>query len=200
MLVYFIGFNVYFSYITIYFVNYLGYSYTVAGMLQGGALVVASFMTIPAGHFVDRGKHVQVLLTALLANTVGLFCVAFAPHVAVLAAGMFLAGCGYILTLQTLTAWIKNLYPEDQRGQFEGIKQVFFVALPMIFGPMIAAPVINAWGKEAVVNGVAGMVPTPLLFLVSAAVTALTVLPLLMASRLQKRRLTADSVQPLSEE
>jgi MFS family permease len=135
MLVYFIGFNVYFSYITIYFVNYLGYSYTIAGALQGGALVVASFMTIPAGRLIDKGQLARVIFYALIANSVGLVSIAFASHIAILCVGMFLAGCGYILTLQSLTAWIKNLYPEDQRGQFEGIKQVFFVALPMIFGP-----------------------------------------------------------------
>ncbi len=178
MVVYFIGFNVYFSYITIYFVNYLGYNYAIAGALQGGALVVASFMTIPAAKLIDQGKLSQVVLYALIANTVGLVSVAFASNIVILCIGMFLAGCGYILTLQSLTAWIKNLYPEDQRGQFEGIKQVFFVAIPMVIGPMIAAPVINNWGKEMVVNGVAGMVPTPSLFLVSAAVTALTILPL----------------------
>jgi len=191
MLVYFIGFNVYFSYITIYFVNYLGYSYTIAGALQGGALVLASFMTIPAGRLIDRGNLAKVILYALIANTVGLICVAFAGNIVILCIGMFLAGCGYILTLQTLTAWIKNLYPEDQRGQFEGIKQVFFVALPMVFGPIIAAPVINNLGVNMVVNGVAGMVPGPSLFLVSAAVTALTILPLILANRLHKQRIAA---------
>lgn len=196
MLVYFIGFNVYFSYITIYFVNYLGYSYTVAGALQGGALVVASFMTVPAGRLIDRGHLTRVILYALIANTAGLIAIASASgNIAVLCAGMFLAGCGYILTLQTLTAWIKNLYPEDQRGQFEGIKQVFFVALPMVFGPLIAAPVINNWGVERVVNGVSGMVPTASLFLVSAAVTALTILPLTAANRLHKQRLAEKAKQ-----
>lgn len=191
MLVYFIGFNVYFSYITIYFVNYLGYSYTIAGALQGGALVIASFMTIPAGKLIDKGHLAKVILYALIANTAGLICVAFAGNIVILCIGMFLAGCGYILTLQTLTAWIKNLYPEDQRGQFEGIKQVFFVALPMVFGPIIAAPVINHFGVSMVVNDVAGMVPGPSLFLVSAAVTALTILPLVLANRLHKQRLAA---------
>lgn len=197
MVVYFIGFNVYFSYITIYFVNYLGYNYAIAGALQGGALVVASFMTIPAAKLIDQGKLSQVVLYALIANTVGLVSVAFASNIVILCIGMFLAGCGYILTLQSITAWIKNLYPEDQRGQFEGIKQVFFVALPMVFGPMIAAPVINNWGKEMVVNGVTGMVPTPSLFLVSAAVTALTILPLIQANRLHKQRLAAAKPEPL---
>ncbi len=189
MLIYFIGFNVYFSYITIYFVNYLGYNFTIAGAMQGGALVLAAFMTIPTGRLIDRGYLSRVILYALIANTVGLISIAFAGNIVVLCIGMFLAGCGYILTLQSLTAWIKNLYPEDQRGQFEGIKQVFFVALPMVFGPLIAAPVINAWGVEKLVNNVAGMVPGPSLFLVSAAVTAISILPLIVANRMLKRRL-----------
>lgn len=191
MLIYFVGFNVYFSYITIYFVNYLGYTFTIAGALQGGALVVASFMTIPTAKLIDKGHLARVILYALIANTLGLLCIAFAGHIAVLGVGMFLAGCGYILTLQSLTAWMKNLYPEKQRGQYEGIKQVFYVALPMVFGPMIAAPVINRFGVEAVINNVAGVVPGPSLFLVSAAVTALAILPLVQANRLHKRRLAA---------
>lgn len=189
MLVYFIGFNVYFSYITIYFVNYLGFNYTISGALQGGALVVASFMTIPTARLIDRGYLARVILISLVANTLGLIAIASSNgSIALLSIGMFLAGCGYILSLQTLTAWMKNLYPEDQRGQFEGIKQVFYVALPMIFGPMIAAPVINTWGKEMVINNVAGKVPGPSLFLVSAAITALAILPLWMANRQHKAR------------
>jgi len=194
MLVYFIGFNVYFSYITIYFVNYLGYTYTVAGALEGGALVLAAFMTIPTARLIDKGLLARVIMIALVANTLGLLCIAFAGGFAFLSVGMFLAGCGYILTLQSLTAWMKNLYPEDQRGQYEGIKQVFYVALPMIFGPMIAAPVINNWGASKIVNNVAGMVPGPSLFLVSAAVTALAILPLIAANRHHKARLARSKV------
>ena len=195
MTIYFIGFNVYFSYITIYFVNYLGYTFTVAGALQGGALVIASFMTIPTGKLIDKGHLARVILYALIANTIGLLCIAFASNLALLCIGMFLAGCGYILTLQTLTAWMKNLYPEDQRGQVEGIKQVFFVAIPMVFGPMIAAPVINGWGVEKMVNNVTGMIPGPSLFLVSAAVTALAILPLILANKMHKQRVAAGALR-----
>jgi MFS family permease len=116
MLVYFIGFNVYFSYITIYFVNYLGYTFTVAGALQGGALVIASFMTIPTARLIDKGYLARVILYALIANTVGLICVAFASNIVLLCVGMFLAGCGYILTLQSLTAWIKTSIRRTSAG------------------------------------------------------------------------------------
>ena len=102
---------------------------------------------------------------------------------------MFGAGIGYILVLQALTAWMKNLYPEDQRGQFEGIKQIFFVCVPMIIGPAIATQVINRLGVEMEVSGSVGMVPGPSLFLVSAVLTLFTLIPLAAAGKRNKQRL-----------
>jgi MFS family permease len=191
MLVFFVGFNVYFSYIMIYFINYLGFSTQNAGIMLGTVLALASLMTLPAGRLIERGHLVQVIFYSVLSSVTGLIIVSLTETTVLLYIGMFLASCGYILTMQTLTAWIKNLYPEEQRGQFEGIKQVFFVALPMVFGPMIAEPVIDHFGVSMVINGVAGMVPGPSLFLVSAAVTALTILPLVAANRMHKQNRTA---------
>lgn len=189
MTVYFIGFNVYFPYITIYFVNYLGYGYGMTGIIQGVGLLAAAVMTIPAARFIDRGKTPQVILAALICNTAGLLLVSLSQSLVVLLIGVFGAGIGYILVLQALTAWMKNLYPEDQRGQFEGIKQIFFVCVPMIIGPAIATQVINRLGVEMEVSGTVGMVPGPSLFLVSAALTLLTLIPLAAAGKRNKQRL-----------
>ena len=189
MTVYFIGFNVYFPYITIYFVNYLGYGYGMTGIIQGVGLLAAAVMTIPAARFIDRGKTPQVILAALLCNTAGLLLVSLSQSLAVLLIGVFGAGIGYILVLQALTAWMKNLYPEDQRGQFEGIKQIFFVCVPMIIGPAIATQVINRLGVEMEVSGSVGMVPGPSLFLVSAVLTLFTLIPLAAAGKRNKQRL-----------
>jgi hypothetical protein len=43
---------------------------------------------------------------------------------------VFLIGTGYILFIQTITVWSKQLYPQDSRGQFEGIRILFFVSDP----------------------------------------------------------------------
>ena len=83
---------------------------------------------------------------------------------------------------------MKNLYPDKQRGQFEGIKQIFFVCIPMIAGPAIAAPVINHLGVEREVNGTLGMVPAPSLFFISALLTLFTLIPLTIAARQSNRR------------
>lgn len=186
--VYFIGFNVYFPYITIYFVNYLGYDYGMTGIIQGVGLLAASVLTIPAARFIDRGKMANVIFAALACNTAGLILVSVSQHLVILLAGVFGAGIGYILVLQALTAWMKNLYPEEQRGQFEGIKQIFFVCIPMIVGPAIATQVINHLGIEKEVNGTLGMVPAPSLFFISALLTSLTLFPLIAAEKQSRKR------------
>ena len=157
-------------------------------MVQGAGLLAASVLTIPAARFIDRGKCGPVIAAAVGCNLLGLLGVSFSTAFVPLLIGVFGAGAGYILVLQALTAWIKNLYPEDQRGQFEGVKQLFFVCVPMIVGPAIATPVINAFGVEKIVNGVAGMVPGNSLFLISGLVTLLALLPLFPAARMEKAR------------
>lgn len=188
MTVYFIGFNVYFPYITVYFTDNLGMDYTLTGIVQGVGLLSAAAFTIPAAKWIDRGRCAAVIAVAVAVNLFGLALVSFTNALPVLLLGVFGAGFGYILVLQALTAWIKNLYPEEQRGQFEGVKQLFFVCVPMIAGPSLATPVINTLGVQKVVNGVSGMIPGSSLFLISGLVTALCLLPLIPAARLERAR------------
>ncbi len=195
MMVYFIGFNVYFPYITIYFVNYLGMDYSVTGMIQGVSLLVAVLLTIPASGFINKGKNTNVIGAALLLNVAGLMIVSFNHALFMLGIGMLLTGTGYVIILQTLTAWYKNLYPEDQRGQFEGIKQLFFVCIPMIIGPAISNIVIHKFGVEGTVSGVAGFLPNEVLFLVAAVLTLFTFLPLIPAGKLLGERLRVHKLQ-----
>ncbi|MEK5479485.1 MFS transporter [Paenibacillus sp. FSL R5-0407] len=194
--VFFTAFNVYFPYITIYLNNYLNMSYSLSGILQGIGLVAAIFLTLPAAGFIKRGKLASVILFAVLANVTGLLIISrFSSHF-VLLIGIFGAGIGYVLMMQTVTAWVKNLYPEQQRGQFEGIRMVFAVCLPMVIGPLLSGFVITQYGVHRVIDGVSGMVPTETLFLVSALVTILTVLPLIPAGRFAKMRLQSDASEP----
>ena len=189
MMVYFIGFNVYFPYITVYFTDNLGMDFTLTGIVQGIGLMAAAVCTIPAAKFIDRGQCGRVIAGAVACNLVGLVVVSVSTAFVPLLIGVFGAGLGYVLVLQSLTAWMKNLYPEDQRGQFEGVKQIFFVCIPMIFGPMLATPVINTWGIAKTVNGVAGMVPGKSLFLISAVVTLAALAPLVPAARHEAKRI-----------
>lgn len=188
MMVYFIGFNVYFPYITIYFVNYLGMDFTMTGIIQGVSLLLAVILTIPAARFIDRGKNTSIIAAALCINVAGLIIVSISTSILILGIGMLLTGSGYVIILQTLTAWFKNLYPEEQRGQFEGIKQIFFVCIPMIIGPTVSNIIIRNFGTQRIVNGVSGMIPNEMLFVVAAVLTMITFLPLIPAGRFLKER------------
>jgi MFS family permease len=161
-----------------------------AGIIQGISLLLAILLTIPAAGFIDKGKNTRIISAALLVNVAGLIVISISKTMIVLGSGMLLSGIGYVIILQTLTAWYKNLYPEDQRGQFEGIKQIFYVCIPMIIGPAISNVVITKFGVEGVINGESGMIPNEMLFVVSAVVTLLTFLPLIPAGKLLAKRKT----------
>jgi MFS family permease len=130
---------------------------------------------------------------ALAVSFVGLFIVSYAgaSSIPLLLLGMLLAGAGYVLILQTITAWLKNLYPETQRGQFEGIRLIFFVCIPMVLGPAIGTPIVTHLGKTVMVAGNPQVVPTGVLFRISALVSMLTLVPLWFAERERRRRLGA---------
>ncbi|NLO09079.1 MAG: MFS transporter [Clostridiales bacterium] len=195
MMIYFIGFNVYFPYITIYFVNYLKLDFTLTGIIQGISLLLAVLLTIPAAKLINSGKNTRVISVALLINVVGLIVICISQSLIILAIGMLLTGAGYVIILQTLTAWYKNLYPEDQRGQFEGIKQLFYVCIPMIIAPMLSNIIITNYGVAGVVNGKEGMIPNEFLFAASAAATLFTLLPLFRAGKLMNERNRKDNAE-----
>lgn len=195
MVVYFIGFNVYFPYITIYFTSYIGLDYTMTGILQGVGLLAAVALTIPAAKYIEGGKAPSVIMCSIIASCAGMLVIFFNKSLIPLFIGVFGTGLGYVLMVQTLTAWYKNLCPADQRGQFEGVNKIFSVCLPMLIGPAISSPVINSLGVRKTVNGVEGMVPSEAIFLIAMFITVLTVLPLIPANRLFKNRKAGGHLQ-----
>jgi MFS family permease len=190
---YFVGFNVFFPFILPYLEHSLGLGLGVAGIITGAGLGLSVVFTFPAARFIDKGKSPSIVIAALGFNFVGLFIVSYAgsKSIPLLLLGMLLAGSGYVLILQTLTAWLKNLYPETQRGQFEGIRLIFFVCIPMVLGPAIGTPIVEQFGKSVLIDGNAQLVPTGILFRISAFVTLLTLIPLAFAIKARKTRLAA---------
>ncbi|MDD4012533.1 MAG: MFS transporter [Sphaerochaetaceae bacterium] len=193
LMVYFIGFNVYYPYLNIFFVNYLGYDLTTSGIIQGIGLLAACALTPIASRFINANRMSWVILISLCINFLGVVLITSFSTLAILILGTFFAGIGYVLVLQSLTAWMKGLYPEDQRGQFEGVKIIFFVLVPMIVAPMINAPVIRKLGVEMVIDGKIGMVPDSDLFWVAGCLMMLSLVPLIPASRLMKSRLAISA-------
>jgi len=188
---FFISFNIYFSYILNYFIYTLGYNESSAGMIMGIGLVVAIPLTFIAGSLINKGKFISVLCAAVALNIVGLL-VLLGSGIAAVFIGILFVGGGYMCVYQALMIWVKNLYPEDKRGSFEGIRLLFYVLIPMAIGTTIASPIIRSLGKPIVNEfGVEGFAPTSALFAIAAGFALLTYIPIYFAYREQKRRKSA---------
>ena len=189
MAVYFSCFNFYFAHVGNYFIYTLGFSEGTAGILEGAGLMLAVLATFPAAKAIDRGKHGKMILLSIIATFVGLCILGFAGNTVVLILlGILIAGIGYVLVMQTTSAWIKNLYPMEQRGQYEGVRIIFYVLIPMILGPSSASIVVKNYGLPVEINGAAGMAPTAVLFFVAAVLSLLTLIPLYFANREHKEK------------
>ncbi len=195
--VFFISFNVYFPHILNFFIYSYGYDEGMAGVLLGVGLVVAIPFTFLAGKFINKGKFVPVISLALIANILGLFIMTLTKYAegtmltVVIIIATFFVGTGYMVIYQSLMIWAKNLYPESQRGQLEGVRLFFYVCVPMVLGPAIANPVIEKLGKAITIEyesgSVAGFAPSAELFYVAIAVAVLTFIPIYLAYRYTKK-------------
>ena len=192
--VYFISFNVYFSHLGNFMIYYLGFTADIMGLIEGVGLLIAMFTTIPAICLINEGKSSIIILIAILINSVGLLIIGLLvspynvnpasiwnPH---LLAGVLFVGIGYILFLQTITVWSKKLYPEDARGQFEGIRIIFYVLIPMVVAPLISNPIIKKSGEFVDEYGFTEYLPTNTLFLAGIVIVLITLIPLWAATKI----------------
>ncbi len=193
--VYFIGFNVYYPHVGNYMIYYLGFDAGSIGIIQGIALILGMVSVIPAGKLLDRNRYglaasLSILLSFIGVGILGLFgrpenvdpSTIFNPN---LLLGLFFFGCGYIMFMQVASVWMKQLFPEDAKGQFEGFRIIFFVLIPWIVSPFIANPIIKRNGQITDANGLSAYLPTHVLFLISTGLILLTFIPLILA--LKKR-------------
>jgi len=189
-----IAYQVTFPYLLIYIEHFLGYDKSAMGLIMGAVLILTAISTIPLGILVDRiprkifmlGMAVMAAITALLFS--------FARETP------FLLVAG---TLQTMTtaafgivagAWLMDLYPKESRGQFQGIRMVFMVLLPMIIGPAIGSYLVTHYGIPTTLNGEAGFIPTPALYYVSSVINLLAIPPLLKITNKEAlKEVTGDS-------
>lgn len=199
--VYFIAFNMYFTHLGNYMIYYLGFDAGTMGLIEGIALLVAMLVVIPAGGMLNRGLAPQlcgagIVLSSVGTLVLGLFVRPESVDVTtvlnpVLLGGVFLLGLGYILFLQAVTVWSKQLYPADARGQFEGIRILFFVLIPMVVAPLLSNPIIKRSGEYVDENGFTAYLPTHTLLLAGSAMVLLSIIPLVIAAKHHKKRTAA---------
>ena len=194
-----IGFNIYFSYTGNYLIYYLGYNAAQMGIIEAVPLVFAMLMAIPMGILINKNKHPWVGIGSVLLNIIGLLILIPVRPEGVdtsqifnfqIWLGIFIMGVGYVGILQVTKVWAKQLYPENAKGQFEGIWTLFYVLIPMVAGALIGEAVVKTSG-ETFVNQTSGQtqyIPNSNIFLVGAIAVLFTLIPLLLSIKPHKER------------
>ncbi|MBO4873078.1 MAG: MFS transporter [Lachnospiraceae bacterium] len=205
MAFYFVSFNVYYPHVGNYMIYYLGFSPDSIGLVQGIALIFGMLSVIPASKLLNKNKFVPAVTVAVVLTVIGVGVLGIVgrpenvdPTTIFnwnLLIGMFLFGCGYIMFMQVLSVWMKQLFPEEAKGQFEGFRIIFFVLIPWVVSPFIANPIIKNNGKIIDSDGMEAFLPTHVLFLISTGLILLTFIPLFFAAKQRRLREEAEKTE-----
>jgi len=176
-----LAFNVFFPYIMIYLQHYIQLPIMQSSILIGVSILVGGILlAFPLGILVDRWGRRPVALAAVMCESAGLLLFSFAHTLPTLMITAVLWLAPFTAWTIATNAWTKDLYPEEKRGQFAGYYILFNVAFTMIPGSLLGGWLASTYGIPTVIDGQAGMVPTPLLFQVAAVTVLLTLVPLFL--------------------
>jgi len=202
LVAFFTPFNVFFVHMGNWLIHRMGFTPDLMGLIQGTALIAAMFLAVPGTILINKNKTPLVAIAGVIFNVTGVAAVGvfirpgmgdtttvFAAANIPLLVCVFLVGAGMILFTQSLTMWVKQLFPQDSRGQFEGIRLLSFMLIPMVIGTLIGNAIIRG-GEGSVVNefGIVENIPTEALFQWAAVLMIPIILPLFRATRLYFKR------------
>ena len=183
--------QVFMPYLFIYIQHYLQFDFgTLLSSISPKLLVIAALVLVGfiavivlLGKMLDRfGKRRFVFLSTGI-FIVGLIAVSFAGKIGVFALLACVMLCGYGLMMIIFNATVRDFTPEDKVGQFQGVRMIFAVLIPMVAGPYTGSFVTELFAERhdlgTYVNdyGEAVLVPVPEIFIAAAVVCALVILP-----------------------
>ena len=204
---FFIPFNFYFTHMGNWIIYDIGFTAGDMGLIQGIALLLAVLVTIPFIKLINKDKIPLVALVAVISNALGLFLIyvfvkdsssvdvlnLFSAKNIPMFICVFLVGVGYVLITQACMIWVKGLFPEESKGQFEGVRVCFFTLIPMLIGTLIGNVIIKTTAQigepKYDTYGHLIEVPQENLFLFAGIMVIFTLIPLFFASKAYKNRI-----------
>lgn len=173
--------QVFFPYLIIYLQNYLHID--AYAVVLGIVLIFASAVSVLSGGLMDKLGRLNCVLPAAGIMLAGLVLMFFARSAVFVTVSGSIMMSGYMLVTAALSATVRDHTPEGKVGMFQGIRMIFAVLLPMVIGPFIGSAVIKGSGATYTELGIVKDVPTPYIFLASAAVLLFTAIPVSMLRR-----------------
>lgn len=177
-------------YLTIYIMQYLGFTTAQAGLAGAVPMVIGMLAALPIGALSDKLGRKNISIALLILMVFGAIIFSFVkPGVSLPVLMIFLTILMLPLTGFGVcgNAWAKDMFPKGKTAQFAGLSLVFIVTVPMIIGSNIGSFVISKFGTPAIIDGRTGFAPTPLLFWVAAVATVLCIIPVLFMKQDHKK-------------
>ncbi|MBQ4252881.1 MAG: MFS transporter, partial [Erysipelotrichaceae bacterium] len=186
-----IAVQIFMPYMIIYIQNYLGITdYT---LILGLVLSLASIISILIGGVISKVGSDLFIYPSIFLFVIGLVAMFFARVPAAVAVSGTVMMSGNLIVTSILTGLVRNFTPKDRSGQFQGIRLIFSVMIPMIIGPYIGALVISSSSETYEELGEIHQVPTPGIWLAAAVIALLVILPYRFLARKQ-RQLNSEHV------
>ena len=181
-----IGFQVFFPFTVIYLQHHIGLSIVMASIVVFIALLVSIILAFPVGILIDKFGRKKITIISVVCESISLLL--FSLFMDIILVIIFGACYVFFYTVFTIGAgtWIKDLYPEEKRGQFSGYMILFSVLFTMVPGPLIGGWIATEYGKTIIIEGVQGTIPPPLIFQVGAILILLAIIPLLKAKSIKE--------------
>ncbi len=181
-----IAFNVFFPFVLIYLEHFLLIPIFLASILIFVALLISIIAAYPVGKLVDKFGRKKIAIGAVFLESVSLFLFAFSElivFIAITAAIWVFAMVTWDIASKT---WVRDLLPEDKRGQFSGYFILFNVLIGMTIGPLIGGVISETYGIPIIIEGIAGFIPPPIVFVVAAFLMLLVLIPIIKAKEFEK--------------
>lgn len=182
-----LGLNIFFPFILIYLQHYVGLSLETASFIVFIAFFIALITAYPVGILIDKVGRKKVAIFSVIFDSIALLLFAIGDNFII----MLIAG---LLTLIFMSSWnisantwIKDLFPEESRGQFSGYFILFTVLFSQIPGSLIGGWLSTEFGIPTIIEGQAGYVPTPIIFIVASFVMIIAIIPLIRAKEVNKK-------------
>lgn len=203
--VYGIACQIFMPYLIIYMKTYLSFTVLEYSVVFGLAIVLGAAINLYLTRLADTNDKAKLLYIAAAVFALGLFGMyVFHFESKILTLALFgLAGfvmiTGYIFVSALCGALTRDYTPEANAGKLQGVRMIFSVLLPMIFGPMIG----NAINKAAAIPlpdlssadvMTTQYIPAPEIFLAGAIAATLmfAVIPLLVKAKNKKGEKQCD--------
>lgn len=198
--IYGIACQIFMPYLIIYMTTYLGFNVVEYSIVFGAAIVLGAIGNVVLGPLTDKLDKTKLLYPAagvMALGLLGMYFFHFDNKTATLltfgVAG-FVMIAGYILVSALCGALMRDYTPTGDAGKLQGVRMIFSVLLPMIFGPMIGNAINKAANIPLPDLGSADTmttqyIPAPEIFLAGAIATVLVfvVIPFLVKVKAKRK-------------